>query len=145
MPSTRPTSRAAAVLALLVAALGAGCDSDTTSSVTSPSPTASTETFAGSLTSSATTSHQFAVTATGVVTVTLTSVSPLSTMGLGVQISSWDGTTCGTVVAQNANGRSGTAALSGSAAAGNYCVQVYDSGNVPTDWQVDYTVEVLHP
>jgi len=79
------------------------------------------------------------------VTVRLTSVAPLSTMSLGVGIGAWDGTTCGTSMSTNADARSGATALTGTAAAGSYCVRVYDSGNVPTDWTVEYIIEVAHP
>jgi hypothetical protein len=76
----------------------------------------------------------------------LTSVAPLATMALGVSVGSWNGTTCGTKIAENDNARSGTTALSGiAAAAGSYCVQVFDSGNIPDTWSVSYTVQVTHP
>jgi hypothetical protein len=66
-------------------------------------------------------------------------------MALGVRITTWDGTNCSTSIAQNANARSGSTALTGTANAGNYCVQIYDSGNIPADWTVEYTVDVVHP
>jgi len=66
-------------------------------------------------------------------------------MAIGVRITTWDGTNCVTSIAQNANARSGSTALTGTANSGNYCVQIYDSGNVPADWTVEYTVDVVHP
>jgi len=36
-------------------------------------------------------------------------------------------------------------ALVGTAATGNYCVRVYDSGNVQPSTSVNYTVQVVHP
>jgi hypothetical protein len=122
----------------------AGCSSDTTS-VTTPSVTTSTETFSGSLTQSSTVIHAFSVTTKGSVTVSLTAVSPLSTMALGVSLGSWSGTTCSSTLAENKDARSGATALTGTAASGDYCVRVYDSGNVPSDWTVAYTVDVVHP
>ena len=89
--------------------------------------------------------HNFTVGTTGALSITLTSVGPLSTMSLGVGLSSWDGTACGTANSQNDNARTGTTALSGRAVAGNYCVLVYDSGNVQPNSSVTYTVEVVHP
>jgi hypothetical protein len=41
--------------------------------------------------------------------------------------------------------RAGVTALNGTATAGNYCVTVYDSGNVPDDWTVSFSVQVVHP
>ncbi|MCC7170801.1 MAG: hypothetical protein IT459_10150 [Planctomycetes bacterium] len=81
----------------------------------------------------------------GTVDVRLTSVGPLGTMGLGVGIGSWDGTTCTTTTTSNPDARSGAIALSGSIVAGQYCARVFDSGNVPVDWTVTYTVQVAHP
>jgi hypothetical protein len=94
---------------------------------------------------SGTSVHAFAVSATGTVTITLTSVSPLSTMSLGVGVGTWDGSTCGTSFSSNTDARTGATALTGTATKGDYCVRVYDSGNVPADWSVSYTVEVVHP
>ena len=43
-------------------------------------------------------------------------------------------------VTKNDNARTGTAALAGTANAGSYCVNVYDSGNVPEESEVSYEV-----
>ena len=73
----------------------------------------------------------------------LNSVSPLATMAIGVSIGGWDGTNC-TVVAINQNARAGTApVMNGIANPGNFCVQVFDSGNMTT--AVDYAIQVTHP
>jgi hypothetical protein len=135
------------VLPALVAVLLAtatGCGSDTTSP-TAASPATTTDTFKGTIAQSGTATNSFTVSATGTVTISLTAVSPLATMSLGVGIGTWDGTTCGTSMSSNTDARAGKTALAGTANAGNYCVRVYDSGNVPADWSVDYTVEVVHP
>jgi hypothetical protein len=66
-------------------------------------------------------------------------------MAMGVGIGTWDGTTCGTSVSKNDNSRSGSTALTGTAAAGNYCVIVYDSGNILEGTEVSYTIDVTHP
>ena len=79
-------------------------------------------------------------------TIELTSVEPLATMALGVGIATWDGANCGTTpISKNDNARAGVAALNGTATAGNYCVTVYDSGNVPDGWTVSFAVQVVHP
>jgi hypothetical protein len=97
------------------------------------------------VTQQGTDAHAFTVSTTGSVQIPLTSVEPLATMSLGVSIGSWNGTTCGTAIAKNDDARSGATALTGTATAGDYCVQVYDSGNVPESWSVSYTVQVAHP
>jgi len=90
-------------------------------------------------------SSPFTVTTAGAVTIGLTSVAPLTTMALGVGIGTWDGTTCSASVTKNDNARAGVTALSGTATPGNYCVNVYDSGNIPDGWTVSFTLQVSHP
>jgi len=81
----------------------------------------------------------------GPVEIELTTVAPLATLALGVGIGTWNDTSCVSTIAQNDNARSGVVALRGTAAAGNYCIRVYDSGNVPEATAVTYTVQVVHP
>ena len=122
------------------------CASGTTPSTTAPTPATTTETFSGTVGQLATTGNPFAVSTNGPVTIELTSVEPLATMALGVGVATWDGTTCGTTaISKNDNARTGATALSGTATAGNYCVTVYDSGNVPEGWTVSFSVQVVHP
>jgi hypothetical protein len=124
----------------------AACASDTTSSTTAPTAVTTTETFSGTVGQLATTGNPFVVSTNGPVTIGLTSVAPLATMAMGVGVATWDGAACGTTpISKNDNARSGTTALSGTATAGNYCVTVYDSGNVPADWTVSFSVQVVHP
>jgi hypothetical protein len=131
-------------MALLATVALAGCKSDSTTT-TSPSVVTTTDTFTQTIAQSGEAVHTFTVSAKGSVTVALTAVSPLTTMALGVGMGSWDGTTCGTSFATNKDSRAGATALTGTAAQGNYCVRVYDSGNVPVDWSVSYTLQVVHP
>jgi hypothetical protein len=124
----------------------AACASNNTTSTTAPTPATTTETFSGTVGPLATTGNPFVVSAAGPVTIELTSVVPLATMALGVGVATWDGTACGTTaITKNDNARAGTTALTGTATAGNYCVTVYDSGNVPADWTVSFSVQVVHP
>ena len=88
--------------------------------------------------------HAFSVAAGGTVQVKLTDVEPLATMGLGVAVTT-GGAACGSDISQNTNAKSGTTALSGTAAVGSYCVRVFDAGNIPAATSVTYTVEVTHP
>jgi hypothetical protein len=139
---------------LLIAALGAAalaaaasCGSSS-ASATAPSasaPATTTDSFSGTVAQLGSENHVFAVAATGTVTISLTSVAPLTTMSLGVAVSNSDGTNCLIQISQNSDARSGTIALTGTAATGNYCVRVYDSGNIPVSTTVDYTIEVVHP
>jgi len=127
-------------------AAGCGNTSDTDATVTGPTPTAVTSTFSGTIGQLASAGHAFSVSTTGPVTISLTAVGPLATMALGVAITTWDGAACTTTaIARTENARAGVTALSGTATPGNYCVTVFDSGNVPEGSTVSYTVSVVHP
>jgi hypothetical protein len=129
----------------LAVVAGAGCHSTTTAPTTAgAAPSTVTDTFTGSIAQTANMSFPFTVTTTGNVQVTLTDVEPLTTMALGVAIGSWDGTTCTPGVATTDHAKSGVAALTGTAVAGSYCVQVSDAGNIPPTWTVSFTVQVTH-
>jgi hypothetical protein len=139
--------RLCALLGALGLAVSACSGSSTDSALASPTttPTLVTENFSGSIDQYGTAIHPFSVTASGGSLVAgFTSVGPLATMALGMGIGTWDGTTCGLAVSQNDNSRAGLVALSGTAQAGNYCIRVYDSGNVPAGGSATYTLQVLH-
>jgi len=108
-------------------------------------PATATETFSGTFGQLGSVSHAIVVSATGSMTTRLTSVAPLSTMAIGVGLGSWDGTNCLNVNTKNDNAKSGTTALSGMITPGNYCVRVYDSGNLPAATTATYSLEVVHP
>ena len=145
MTSTRVNSLARLSLLALIAATSVGCTLATPSAPSTSTPTRTTDTFEGSFTFQATTSHQFTVTEPGLVEIRLTVVGPLTTMALGVSVGTWNGSVCTTANIRNDNARVGATALSGTSTAGAYCVSVYDSGNLPSDWTATYTVTVTHP
>jgi hypothetical protein len=135
------------VVALLMTAalpLCGACASSTGTSTVSPSPTTTTESFTATIDQLGSTTHAFTVAAAGTVEIKLTSVEPLTTMALGVAVTT-GGNACGSDIARTTNARSGTTALSGTAAVGGYCVRVFDAGNIPEATSVTYTVEVTHP
>jgi len=131
---------------MTVALCASACSSNTAASTTAPTAASrTTDTFSATVGQLGTTGIPFSVSSTGTVTIELTSVAPLATMSLGVGIASWDGTTCATAMTKNDNAREGGTALTGTATAGNYCVTVYDSGNIPEGWTVQVGVQVVHP
>lgn len=132
----------AASLPILVAACSQNSTSDTT--VTTPSPETTTEQFSGTLAQKGANIHTFTVSATGSVSIAFTDVAPLSTMSLGVSLGTYSASVC-TVASTVNDARAGTTALSGTAAAGSYCVKVFDSGNIMENTVVTYTVKVVHP
>lgn len=134
------------LIAAAALAATAACGSSSTSTPTSPTaPATTTDSFTGTLAQLGSDAHVFAVSANGSVQISLTAVSPLSTMSLGIAVASSDGTNCLQQITQNADARTGSVALTGTATTGNYCVRVYDSGNIPAATDVTYTVQVQHP
>jgi hypothetical protein len=126
-------------------ALVAGCGTTATPTTPTTTPTI-TDTFTADLAQQGSITHNFKVNSTGQVTITLTTVTPLASMSLGVGMMTSDGTSCIATLTQNDNARANNAAaLEGTAVAGNYCIRVYDSGNVPASTTVNYTLTVLHP
>lgn len=132
-------------LAGVLLTMATACSSDGDSTGLAPDPIFTTDSFSGELSQQGTVAHPFTVSTAGNTSLSLTSVGPLTTMALGLAITSWDGSTCGTAAAKNDNARAGSVALNGTAVAGNYCAQVYDSGNVPANTTVTYTIQVVHP
>ena len=125
--------------------LAGACADNTLSTPTTPTRSITTDTFSGTFDRQGTSANPFTVAATGTITISLIEVRPLSNMALGVAIGIWDGINCFALSPTNDNARVGSAALSGTADAGSYCVLVYDSGNVPGNFAVSYTIQVAHP
>lgn len=146
MSSKRVTTFARLVLVVFSAvAFASGCSLAAPSAPSTSTPNRTTESFEGSFTYQNSKSHAFTVTEPGLVEVNLTSVGPLTTMAIGVAVGTWANDTCTNLNIRNTAARTGSAALSGTAAAGSYCVNLFDSGNLPSNWTVTYTVSVTHP
>jgi hypothetical protein len=133
------------VIALAASAFAAACGgSSNPSTVTAPTGTVTTDTFNGTVQPGGSSINPFTVTVGGTVSVTLVSAGPPSTitMGLGIGNPSSTGTCSflsgGTTVTQAGT----TAQLSGTLAAGSYCVAVVDVGNAAG--AITYTVTVAH-
>jgi hypothetical protein len=134
-------------VALVLALMAAGCDNSNQDSIT-PSPTPvplTTETFMGTVDPGGLAFHPFTVAQQGEVDITLTAAGPPVTISMGLGIGTPTGSTCslniqgGMVPAQ----ASTVPQLVGTAAAGSFCVAVYDIGNQAAT--VSYTVTVAHP
>jgi hypothetical protein len=128
----------------------AACGSSSSgSTVTTPTatPTLATDTFAGAIEQNGTAVYPFTVTSSGYTLLAgYTSISPSSVAALGLGIGAWDtsSSTCSLNVSQNDTGRSGSTALSGTPSGGNYCLRIYDAGNIPAGVTASYTVQVQH-
>lgn len=131
-------------LGLLLALLSPACDNGTSTPVTAPS-VATTETFTGTVQVAGSDFHNFPVTQSGQIDITLTMAGPPATifMGLGVGTPT-SATTCSLLANASTSAQGGTVAqLSGTAAASTYCVVVWDIGNQTAP--INYTVTVTHP
>jgi len=138
------TPRLVMLLMTVALPLCSACGSSSGTTPVTPAPVTTTEDFTATLDQLGSMTHAFSVAAAGTVQVKFTDVEPLATMGLGVAVTT-GGTACGSDIAQNTNAKSGTTALTGTAAVGSYCIRVFDAGNIPVDTTVTYTVEVTHP
>jgi hypothetical protein len=136
----RLPSRTLLALAIATSAWACGSETPTTPSTTPPVPT--TETFSGDLSRNGATTHPFTVTGAGTVTSTLTTVSPDSTLSIGMSLGTWNGTSCQIILA-NDRAVQGIVLTGSAGGAGALCVRLYDIGQLTTT--VTYSVTIVHP
>jgi hypothetical protein len=133
----------AIVGAIALTAAGCGSDNSTTTPST-PAPTAGTDTFSATLAPGGTAIHNFTASTAGGVLVTLTATNPASTLlGLGIGIPGGDIGGCDmtkTVQALPGN----VAQLTALVDAGDYCAGAFDVGTVGGNG-VLVTISVAHP
>jgi hypothetical protein len=121
----------------VLAALMGACSAD---SITSDANRV-TETFTGTLVAKASDGHLVTVDKDGNIDVTLTTLTPATTITVGLGIGQPVAEGCSLLVYNN-GAQAGTL-LSGSTGPGSYCVIVYDVGNVTNT--LTYTLSVVHP
>ena len=127
--------------ALLAGALGAAACGDNNNVLPiGPSPTPQTETFAGILTVNGGVTFQF-TSNRGAVTATLATVSPDSTVVLGLSLGVWNGITCAATL-PNDQAVQGSTIYGTVNTTGALCVRVYDVGKLPDS--LDFEVKVIH-
>ena len=139
--------------AALVTSLGfllVACDgssSPTAPVITAPPPAETvTEMFSGSLELGTTSCHGFSQVALGDVRLTITSLMPLETLTIGMGIGRPDEaveTGCALFASDNSV-RLNEVLTSNGNDVGDYCVCLFDVGNIFADQVVSYTVDVEH-
>jgi hypothetical protein len=132
-------------LGLMAAAAVAACSgSSTSSTVPTPSGTTTTDTFTGTVPVQGLDFHNFTITTGGTVNATLVSAGPPATITMGFAIGTPGSTGVCSLLsgAQVAVSAGSTAQLTGTLAAGTYCVEVFDIGNAAGP--IAYTVTVAH-
>jgi hypothetical protein len=135
----------------------AACNNGSDTSTTTPSPPVTSDTLSGTVPAAVNgvpqnSSNPFTVSAAGTVSVTLTSAILTNSDGttnpnvvVGISVGTWSAPTC-TVSANNPPSalQAGAAAtISGTLAAGSYCVQVSDV--TVQKGPVTYALLVVHP
>jgi hypothetical protein len=131
------------LLAALAAVSLVGCTkSNSSSTPTTPTSTKTTDTFTGTVAVKGVDTHTFTVSASGEVDVTLTAANP--SVALGVSVGTSSGSGCAAVLNGSVVVSVGTSVqLAGVVSpATNYCVAVFDNGNLTQS--VSYTVTVAH-
>ncbi len=133
-------------LTLLVIAVALGfwaCNNTTPTTPTTTPPPTTTETFPGTLNPNGAKTFTFNTVLAGTLTATLTSISPDSTLAIGLALGTWNGTSCQVVLA-NDSALQGTVLTGAASGAGTLCVRVYDAAGALTANE-DFVVTVVHP
>jgi hypothetical protein len=128
------------VATLCAVALACAACSETVPAAPSVAPATLTDSFTATIGVSGSNTHPVTVQQPGKFVVTLVSIDPPVTIGMAVGSLS-----NGTCVAFSTNASvqtPGAVALSGTALAGSFCVEVFDVGNVVDT--VTYTLTVAH-
>jgi hypothetical protein len=132
---------------VLVGLTATACSSSTIVMPTPTPPSITEPPFTGNLTLNGAVTYAFVAGAAGTVTVSLTSLTPDSTLLVGLSLGVWNATsgTCSVSnTIQNTSATQGTVLTGLTTVASNLCVQVFDAhGDVPTT--ETFTVIIVHP
>jgi len=127
---------------LIGALLAAGCDNDPDTPDTPTEPDPIVDTFTGSINVNGAATHVFAVPRTGVVTATLTTVTPDATIQVGFGLGTWNGSACKMELVKD-DGLQGNAVTALTNGAGTLCARIYDVGKMTES--LGYVLTVSHP
>lgn len=137
--------RIAGVLGAVALALSAlACnDSPTTPDDNTPPATQKTESYSGSLDPGEARAFHFGVESPGAINVSITSLSPVSSLTLGLRIGAWEAATesCPQQVFSDA-ARLNLVLTGDPQGPGEYCVAIYDVGNLQA--ATDFGLTVTH-
>jgi hypothetical protein len=130
-------------LVLAAALFGAACDNDLENDPgpTGPSPT-TTENFEGTINVNGAMTHPFNTAAIGVITVTLTEVTPDATVPVSLVLGTWNGIVCQMSLAMD-TAVQGNQLLGSVSGGGSLCVRVHDNGRITEP--LSYKLTVVHP
>lgn len=130
-------------LLLTAALLAAGCDNTVQNGTTptEPAPT-TTDTFTGTININGAQTHTFPVAASGIVTATLSEVTPDNTIAVGLVLGTWNGVSCTTVLSNN-SAVQGNTLIGNVTGLGTLCARIHDVGKLTA--ALDYKLTVVHP
>jgi hypothetical protein len=126
----------------LAASAACGTSSSTPTTPTTPAPTF-TDTFSGTLTINGATNYPFTVNAAGSVTVSLTTVAPDTGAIMGLDLGTWNGTSCAVSSITNTSASQGASVTGTVTGAGTLCARIHDVGALVTS--ENYTITAVHP
>jgi len=127
---------------LIGALMAAGCDNDPDTPDTPTTPDPVSDTFTGTINVNGAATHTFTVGPAGVVTATLTTVTPDATVQVGFGLGTWNGSNCQLVLTKD-DGLQGNAVTGVNSGPGTLCVRIYDVGRMTQT--LGYTLTVVHP
>jgi hypothetical protein len=128
-----------AVVALSTWTCSSTATTPTTPTTPTPTPPSFTEVYSSTLAPNGAVTFPFATVASGVITVSLTSISPDSSLSLGLALGVLTGTSCELKIT-NDTALQGTV-LTGNGTPSTFCARVYDAaGVVATPTSVSVTV-----
>jgi hypothetical protein len=130
------------LLAIAVLIGAAACGDDETTTPTEPTRPTVTESFSGRVTVNGAQTHGFAATGSGRIDVTLSTLGPDSAARVGLVLGTLNTLGACQVVISNDNATQGTLVAGNAGAAGNFCVRVFDVGQLTEP--VEYTLTVVH-
>jgi len=126
-------------LLLVVSACGGDDGGDTP---TAPPPTEVTEAFQGVIALNGAFTHPFTLTGATQITAQLLSLSPDSTLTVGLALGTWNGSICQIVLA-NDQTKQGDVVVGATNTAGDFCVRIYDASGTLVQAQA-YLIHVFH-
>ena len=127
---------------LIGALLAAGCDNDPDTPETPTTPDPVTTTFTGTINVNGARTHTFTVARSGVVTATLTTVTPDATIQVGFGLGTFNGSNCQITLPKD-DAVQGNAVTGVANTAGTLCLRIYDVGKMTES--LGYTFTVSHP
>jgi hypothetical protein len=137
-----------AIWALGLAAIVAGCGNGTTTPTTpsTPTPVSVTDTYSGELKTGTSSVHHLEV-GTGVVSATLSTLTPSDGTLIGTAYGLWDGTNCNAITPTAVETTSmgvGLTLVGTAMQPVSLCVKVFDAGNIAEGATYSYTMSVVH-